>query len=1189
MKLQIVLAACLSMMTISVDAASPVFQHKFSNETDVSGNYRGTAAGGAGFETVGGRSVLSLGTAGGYFDFGSSLGKVVSGLSGDYTVSATLYIPTATALGQNGNFVYCFANSSSDGYVFFGANESRYSITRTSWNAEQTVSVGSGFPRGEWTCVTVTQKGSTASVYFNGTLKNSATINLHPSDLGNTSLNWLGRSPYTGDVMLEGAMYADFRIYDTALSAAEVAAEVDAATIKELNDAMTRSQLSATIEAQNFDFSDVRSNIVLPVDFGNGVKAVWSSSDASLISNAGVVNRPAQGNPDGHLTLTATATLGDVTENYVYDATVRALLTDAESVAHDLDEIVLKGNTDNLRGDLVLPTRTTEGSVLTWTSSDPAYITNAGRLMRVADYGAGKKEVTLTARAIRGKAEATKDFTVKVAEDENMKAYLFTYFPSNDNENIYFAIGYDGFNYTPLNSGKCVIASDSVSVKKGLRDPHILRGEDGKTFYMVATDMRCADGWDSNRGLVLFRSDDLVNWTHSSIHFPDRFPQWKNVTHVWAPEVIWDPDYLNADGTYGRYMAYFSLLTNDGKCPYDKLYYCYINDDFTDFITDPEFLYDRGSATIDADIIYDYSTGLYHMIYKNEGTGGICQVTAERITAAPGMPAGSQWTNPSKPLQCTSVAVEGGGMFRLINSDTWILMYDCYNNGYYQFCSSEDLDTFTLRAQTATSGAFTPRHGTVLTISAEERDRLLAAYPAAGTSIGISSAANLNVRRDNFRVSGLNVSVPVRPGVDLTSFDPMLIPLAGASISPEGPQDFSAGPVAYTVSSGDRSATYNVTVEVEANPVLPGFHADPEVMFSHKTGRFYIYPTSDGYPGWGGYRFYAFSSADLVNWQREECILDLSTEQVGWATGNAWAPCIEEKWENGAFRYYFYFSGHNPDYNYKTLGCAVADSPTGPFYDLGHPMVSENVTSGQLIDSDVFTDPADGQTYFYWGNGGLVASRLDGDMFTPVDAKAITPAGGSLSTYAFREGVYVFERKGIYYFLWSVDDTGSTNYHVSYGTSTSPMGPITVASASVILRSDSSNRIYGTGHNSVLKIPGRDEWYIVYHRINRNYLSNDPGVHREVCIDRLEFNEDGSIKPVTPTHRGIDPVDISSLLPALASEKAPVVEDMAKEVVAVRYYDASGIRVAAPAPGALCIKVEVLSDGSVRSTKQVLK
>ena len=60
-------------------------------------------------------------------------------------------------------------------------------------------------------------------------------------------------------------------------------------------------------------------------------------------------------------------------------------------------------------------------------------------------------------------------------------------------------------------------------------------------------------------------------------------------------------------------------------------------------------------------------------------------------------------------------------------------------------------------------------------------------------------------------------------------------------------------------------------------------------------------------------------------------------------------------------------------------------------------------------------------------------------------------------------------------------------------------------------------------HNAVLTDFPRvkDEWSIVYHRINKNYIKHQPGVHREVCIDKMEFNEDGTIKPVIPTHEGI--------------------------------------------------------------------
>ena len=143
-----------------------------------------------------------------------------------------------------------------------------------------------------------------------------------------------------------------------------------------------------------------------------------------------------------------------------------------------------------------------------------------------------------------------------------------------------------------------------------------------------------------------------------------------------------------------------------------------------------------------------------------------------------------------------------------------------------------------------------------------------------------------------------------------------------------------------------------------------------------------------------------------------------------------------------------------------------------------------------------------------------------------------------MQTYAYREGVYVFYRNGLYYFLWSVDDTGATNYHVAYGTSSSPTGPIKVASKPIVIIQNASQKIYGTGHNSVLNIPGTDDWYIVYHRINKNYLSNGPGYHREVCIDRLTFADDGTINQIQPTHEGIAPVNVSGLIDGIQEVEA---------------------------------------------------
>lgn len=305
------------------------------------------------------------------------------------------------------------------------------------------------------------------------------------------------------------------------------------------------------------------------------------------------------------------------------------------------------------------------------------------------------------------------------------------------------------------------------------------------------------------------------------------------------------------------------------------------------------------------------------------------------------------------------------------------------------------------------------------------------------------------------------------------------------------------------------------------NPILPGFHADPEVMYSHQTKRYYIYPTSDGFPGWGGSYFKAFSSKDLALWKEEGTILEMKKD-VAWANGNAWAPCIEEKKINGKYKYFYYFSANPVTNKGKQIGVATADSPTGPFTDLGKPIVTSSpVGHGQQIDVDVFTDPISKKSYLYWGNGYMAGAELNNDMLSIKDEtiKVMTPKGGTLQTYAFREAPYVFFRKGVYYFLWSVDDTGSPNYHVVYGTSNSPLGPIQVAEDPIILIQSPEKEIYGPAHCSVLQVPNKkDKWYIVYHRINKNHLNDGPGWHREVCMDEMKFDKNGKIEKVIPTN-----------------------------------------------------------------------
>ncbi len=304
-------------------------------------------------------------------------------------------------------------------------------------------------------------------------------------------------------------------------------------------------------------------------------------------------------------------------------------------------------------------------------------------------------------------------------EAKKKVAYLFTYFTGNapEEEQICYAISTDGFNYTPLNDGNPIISSDTISLKKGVRDPHILRGEDGY-FYMVVTDMRSSQGWASNRGIVLMRSKDMVKWEHHTVHFPEKYAGtiFANCTRVWAPQTIYDTKAK-------KYMVYFSILTDDGKCPYDKVFYAYANEDFSDLEGEPKVLFDYKRPSIDTDIVLD-ENGIYHVFFKTEGEQkkGIRQYLAKDLQNS------AEWELLPGTFEDTDKAVEGSGVFQRIEGD-WVLMYDCYMNGHYQFCISDDLKKFKRVQDTATQGKFTPRHGTVIAITKKELKRLQKAFP----------------------------------------------------------------------------------------------------------------------------------------------------------------------------------------------------------------------------------------------------------------------------------------------------------------------------------------------------------------------------------------------------------------------------------------------------------------------------
>lgn len=320
------------------------------------------------------------------------------------------------------------------------------------------------------------------------------------------------------------------------------------------------------------------------------------------------------------------------------------------------------------------------------------------------------------------------------------------------------------------------------------------------------------------------------------------------------------------------------------------------------------------------------------------------------------------------------------------------------------------------------------------------------------------------------------------------------------------------------------------------NQIFAGWYADPEGIIYGDT--FWVYPTlsllyGEDVEKYGQdlkretdainqeynlqTHFDAFSSKDLVHWVKHPEVL--SVKNVKWAKYALWAPSVIQA--NG--KYYLFF-GANDIQNEKQkggIGVAVSDSPAGPYKDaLGKPLIDKIINGAQPIDQFVFRDD-DGSYYMYyggWKHCNVVKLRSDLLGLEPFEDgtmyREVTPE-------QYVEGPFMLKRNGKYYFMWSEGGWGGPDYSVAYAIADSPMGPF--KRIGKILQQDPQVAT-GAGHHSVIQIPGKDEYYIVYHRrpLDCNRINE-----RQVCIDKMEFDENGYIKPVKITFEGVAPVKLT--------------------------------------------------------------
>jgi hypothetical protein len=291
------------------------------------------------------------------------------------------------------------------------------------------------------------------------------------------------------------------------------------------------------------------------------------------------------------------------------------------------------------------------------------------------------------------------------------------------------------------------------------------------------------------------------------------------------------------------------------------------------------------------------------------------------------------------------------------------------------------------------------------------------------------------------------------------------------------------------------------------------FTADPTARVFE--GKIYVYPSHDilaspgkGREGWFCMAdYHVFSSDNLTDWKDHGVIV--SQNNVPWVDSTSysmWAPdCI---FRNG--KYYFYFPAISKEKDMRRgmgIGVAISDKPYGPFKPEPKPIGG---VAG--IDPNILIDK-DGQAYIYCaGRGGLTGAKLKDNMLELAsEPKAIEglPKG-------FKEGPFMFERKGIYYFTFPfvIDSTES----LAYCMGNNPLGPFKYAGVIMDKWPDGC----WTNQPSILEYKG--QWYLFYHH---NDLSPHFDKNRSVRVDSLFFNEDGTIKKVIPTLRGVGLTDAS--------------------------------------------------------------
>ncbi|MGF7137820.1 glycoside hydrolase family 43 protein [Roseimarinus sediminis] len=298
--------------------------------------------------------------------------------------------------------------------------------------------------------------------------------------------------------------------------------------------------------------------------------------------------------------------------------------------------------------------------------------------------------------------------------------------------------------------------------------------------------------------------------------------------------------------------------------------------------------------------------------------------------------------------------------------------------------------------------------------------------------------------------------------------------------------------------------------EAKGNPVVTHkYTCDPAALVHNDT--LFIFTGQDAR---GGLKFYeiknwcCFATTDMKNFIEYD--IPLFANDFKWNSGEfAYAGHVIER--NGKF--YWYVST-----NTSGIGVAVADRPQGPYKDvLGKPLLTNENSPGKThswrtIDPAAFIDD-DGQAWLYWGNGACWAVKLNEDMIsydTDYGVKIIEIEGDM--EFPFTEAPWVHKKDGLYLMSFAI----GFPERIAFAVSDKADGPYTYKG---IINEIAGNS--NTNHQSIVEYKG--SWYFIYH--NGGIQTDGGSYSRSMCIDQLDFDENGMYQPVLMTTKGVEKID----------------------------------------------------------------